>query len=465
MSVFTRLPEGTSATGQPPPATGQRRMRTPGRPITVDVLAGLAGLGLGITIGLAIMAEGSGSLAADGGILTAIGRVTGLVSAYGMAMVVLLSARISSLERAVGQDRLVLWHRRVAPWTLYLLLAHVLFITLGYGQAASQGVLHEIWALVWTYPGMLEATVATGLLVAVGTTSYRRARRRLKYETWWAIHLYTYLALFLSYFHEIDNGASFVGHPVARLWWLALWIGTLSAVVGFRIGLPIWRTFRHRLRVVSVYGEGPDVFSVLLEGRRLDRLPVAGGQYILWRFLRRGIWWQAHPYSLSAVPTSTHMRITVKGLGDHSVGLEQLQPGTRVAFEGPYGVFTDDARVNSKVLLIGAGAGLTPLRALLDDLSDDIDVVVILRGSRREDLVLFDEFAAHVHGRNAQLHTLVGNRHETPVDAPALSELVPDIASRDLYVCGPDGFTEAVVVAAVESGVPEQHIHRESFAF
>src|SRR4051794_12281082 len=302
-----------------------------GRPVVVDVLAALAGLGLGATLALGLSAESLGSLRADGGVATALGRLTGLAAAYAMVVVVVLVARVGPLERAIGQDRLVRWHRRLGPGPLYLLCAHGAPITIGYAQAAHDGLLHQLGQLLWTYPGVLAATVAFVLLIAAGVTSYRLARRRLAYETWWAVHLYTYLALFLAFSHQVDTGASFVGHPVARTWWTALWIGALAVVVAARIGLPLWRSLRHQVRVADVVAEGPGTVSVLLAGRQLDRLPIAGGQFLQWRFLRRGLWWQAHPYSLSAVPDGRSLRITVKELGDHSAGLAAITPGTRVA--------------------------------------------------------------------------------------------------------------------------------------
>jgi predicted ferric reductase len=442
-----------------------RRRPPRGRPLVVDLLAALAGIGLGITVALAISSETGATLRTLAGAMTAMGRGAGLVSAYAMAVVVLLSARIAPLERAIGQDRLLTWHRRLAPWGLYLLLVHIVLITLGYAAAAQHGVLPEVWALLWTYPGILAATLGAGMLTLAGVTSYRRARRRLAHETWWAIHLYTYLGLFLSYFHEVDTGAAFVGHPLATAWWLALWLGTLAAVVGFRVALPLWRSVRHDVRVVAVQREAPDTWSVLLRGRRLDRLPIAGGQFLHWRFLRRGLWWQAHPYSLSAVPTADRMRITVKELGDHSAGLARLRPGTRVAFEGPYGVFTADARRTDKVLLVGAGVGTTPIRALLDDLPPATDVVVILRDSHHERVVLRTEFEADLRRRRGRLHLLVGPRGRVPFDATMLRSLVPDLATRDLYLCGPDGFTDAVIAAAITAGLPRRQIHHESFSF
>ncbi len=446
-----------------PPRHRRRPARR--RPVVVDALGALAGLGLGVTIALGVTAESGGSLAAAGGWATAAGRMAGLLAAYAMVVVVLLVARVPPLERAVGQDRLVAWHRTLGPWPLYLLLAHAVLITVGYAQAAHDGLLHQFGQLLWTYPGILASAVAAGLLFAAGITSYRLARRRMAYETWWAVHLYTYLALFLAFSHQVNTGASFVGHSTTRAWWTALWVGTLAVVVGARVGLPLWRSLRHRVRVVGVRPEGPGTFSVLLEGHRLDRLPVAGGQFLQWRFLRPGMWWQAHPYSLSAVPTRRHMRITVKALGDQSAALEAIAPGTRVAIEGPYGAFTPDAAVGERLLLVGAGVGATPVRALLQDLDGDVDVVVVLRASRQDELVLRDEIAGHVARRGGRLHELVGPREQVPLDAAALTRLVPDVAERDVFVCGPDAFTAAVADAARAAGTPDDRIHHETFAF
>ncbi|MFD8815012.1 ferric reductase-like transmembrane domain-containing protein [Streptomyces sp. NPDC059627] len=442
-----------------------RKYPAPRRPLVVDALAAAAGLGLGISLALGIGAQTVSALNAPGGVATALGRVTGMLSGYAMVVVVLLSARIPPLERALGQDRLIVWHRRLAPWGLYLLLAHAVLITVGYARAARTGILAEIGQLLWTYPGVLSATVGSALLLAAGVTSYRRARRRMKYETWWAVHLYTYLGLGLSFVHQIDTGAPFVGHPLATAWWTSLWVGTLVVVLAFRVGLPLYRSVRHDLRVAQVSSVGPHTWSIVLSGRRLEKLPTAGGQFMMWRFLRRELWWQAHPYSLSAAPQADHLRITVKELGDHSTALSRLTPGTRVAFEGPYGVFTADARRSRNVLLVGAGVGTTPVRALLDELPPDTHVVVLLRGRHSQDIAHLDEFERLVAKRRGLLHTVTGPREAVRLDAPSLHTLVPDIAGRDVFVCGPDAFTRAVVAAARDTGVPAGHIHHEDFAF
>jgi predicted ferric reductase len=435
------------------------------RPAAVDVLAGLGGLGLGVSIGFGLNVETMTSVSTIAGAATAGGRLAGLISAYVIVMIVLLAARIPPLERAIGQDRLIAWHRRLGPWGLYLLLAHVGLITFGYARTARTGVVHEFVQLTLTFSWMLPAVVGTALLFLAGIVSYHRLRRRLAHETWWSIHLYLYLGLFLAFFHQIETGASFVGHPFARLWWIGLWGGTLAAMIAFRVALPLLRSFRHRLRVVAVEPAGEAMWSITMEGRRLNRLPIGGGQFMQWRFLSPGLWWQAHPYSISATPDDRHLRITVKLIGDHSTALADIPLGTRVAFEGPYGVFTSDASRSDKVLLIGAGVGGTPIRAMLDDLPYRTDVVVILRGSTVDDLVHRDEFHHLIDRRQGRLYELIGSRHEVRLDSEDLYSFIPDIADRDVYICGPDPFTDSVVAAAAGAGVPDGSIHRETFSF
>lgn len=434
------------------------------RPVIVDLLAALAGLGLGVVLALGVADESASALGAPGGVATAAGRLTGLVAAYAMVVTVILIARLPALERAIGQDRLVRWHRKLGPWPLWLVGAHGILITVGYAQAARDGVLHQFGQLLWTYPGVLAATVGGALLIAAGVSSYRKAKARMAYETWWSVHLYTYLALFLSFSHQTDTGAAFVGHQTATALWTALWVGTLALVVGCRLGLPVWRSLRHQVRVASVERIAPDAVTITLRGRRLDRLPVAGGQFFQWRFLRRGLWWQAHPYSLSHVPTSDALRITVKDLGDHSGGLARIPIGTRVAIEGPYGAFTADTATSKRVLLVGAGVGSAPIRALLPEFGPRTDIAVILRAHDPAHLLLRDEIAEELSIRGGALHELVGSRERVRTDPNMLLHLVPDLRSREVYLCGPEGFMADFGASLRAAGVPEDRIHHESFA-
>jgi predicted ferric reductase len=447
---------------------GQRKSAGRGSPAPRPALAAaavvLAGVGLGATAALTITAETSGELTAAGGLATFAGNVTGLVGTYLALLMVLLVSRIPVIERVLGQDGLLRWHRRLAPWPISLLVAHAVLITVGYAQAAQAGPWHEAATLVLSYPDILAATVGLALMCMAGVISIRAIRVRVRREVWWTVHLYLYLALAISFAHVIVLGPSFVGHPLTRVVWSVAWAGTAGLVLAYRVGLPVVRSFRYRLRVAEVRPEGPGVVSVICYGEHLDRLAVSGGQFFFWRFLTRDMWWQAHPYSLSSLPQPPYLRLTVKAVGDHSAALARIRPGTPVAIEGPYGTFTRHAQVRSHALLIAAGIGVTAVRSLLEDLPRSARPVVVLRATRPEDLALGAEVADLVKRRGGQLHQLTGNRAQATVDERSLRRLVPDLKERDVYVCGPEAFVTDVVQVAQFLGVPDEAIHHEAFA-
>ena len=342
----------------------------------------------GATTALTITAAAPSQVTAPGGLATFAGNITGMVGTYLALIMVLLVSRIPFAEHVLGQDGLLRWHRRLGPWPISLLIGHALLITVGYAEAARTGLWHQVGTLILSYPDVLAAAVGLGLMCLAGAISIRAIRRRLRREVWWTVHLYLYLALAFSFAHVIVLGQSFVGHPLTQVVWSVTWAGTAGLVFTYRVGLPLVRSVRHGLRVAEVRPEGPGVVSVICRGRNLDRLAVSGGQFFCWRFLTRDMWWQAHPYSLSALPQPPYLRLTVKGVGDHSAALARLRPGTRVAVEGPYGVFTRQHQRWPHVLLVAAGIGVTAIRALLEDLPGGARPVVLLRASRREDLVL-----------------------------------------------------------------------------
>jgi predicted ferric reductase len=455
LPVFGRAAKRRHAPGKGTP---------PRRPALVKAALVVVGAGLGVTTAMAITAETASQLAAPGGLATFGGSLTGLVGTYLALVMVLLVSRVPFVERVLGQDGLLRWHRRLAPWPISLLIAHAVLITIGYAQAARSGTWHEVGVLITQYPDVLMATVALGLMCLAGAISIRAVRRRVRRETWWLVHLYLYLALAISFAHAIVLGPSFVGHPLTQAVWSAAWLATAGLVLCYRFGLPILRSLRHRLHVVEVRREGPDVISVIVGGRRLDRLAISGGQFFFWRFLTRDMWWQAHPYSLSALPSPPYLRLTVKGLGDHSAALARLRPGTLIAFEGPYGAFTRHAQQRPGVLLVAAGIGVTALRSLLEDLPPRSAPVVIVRATREADLVLRAEVSELVKSRRGRLYELVGSRKRAAINEQSLLHLVPDLARRDVFVCGPEGFVADVVYAARNLGVPDDSIHHEAFA-
>ncbi|OIK06180.1 ferredoxin reductase family protein [Streptomyces monashensis] len=394
--------------------------------------------------------------------LIVLGRLCGLYGALLMAFQLLLVARLPWLDRRIGMDRLTSWHRRTGFGVLWTLLTHVVFITFGYAQASSMDPVDQLVNLAETTEGVLRAIVALSLIVVVGAVSARWARRRLAYETWHFIHLYTYAAVVLAFTHQVAAGTTFTSSPVARTYWYTLWGGALGSVVAGRMVLPLWRNLRHRLRVEAVVPESDDVVSVYVTGRDLERLPARAGQFFLWRFLTRDRWWQANPFSLSAAPDGRTLRLTAKATGAGSAALRHLKPGTRVFAEGPYGAFTTLHRTRPQSVLIAGGVGVTPIRALLEELEGH--AVVIYRVAADRDAVLHDELRDLALAKGAELHLVTGPVVPDRLAPRELARLVPDIADRDVFLCGPPGMMTAVLRSLGDLGVPRKQIHFERFS-
>jgi predicted ferric reductase len=427
-----------------------------------------------VVVGMWLHNSGLQDLSVDP--LISIGRLSGLLAADLMLVQVLMMARIPWLESVVGQDKLARWHR-VAGFTGFdLLLVHILSVTPGYAGTDRRSALGEFVHLIVAYPGMLLALAAFGALVMVVVTSIRKARRRLRYESWHLLHLYAYLGVGLALPHQIWTGSDFIVSPMARAYWITLYVVTLAAVLIWRVALPVTRSARYGLRVARVVDEAPDVVSVHLRGRNLDRLPVTSGQFFLFRFLGSPGWTRAHPFSLSAAPHPDRMRVTVKALGDDSTLLHHLKPGSRVFVEGPYGTLTRAVRTQARVTMIASGVGITPLRALAEELPYAPGEVTLIHRVRDKSERLFTkelDWLSRVRG--LQVVVLPGRRRRngswlpdiTPPqsDAAALKSLVPHIAHTDVYICGPDEWATAVIAAAVGCGVPSARIHLERFTW
>lgn len=424
-----------------------------------------AGLGAGLTVAISLPVILQ-NLGMPGGITGGLGILTAMVGTYLAILGCLLMARLPFIENEVGQDRLIAWHRKLGPYALVLITLHVVLTTVSYAQGIGVSVVAEFISLCFGSPWMLPALAGTILMIGLGVISWRRIRAKMKYETWLTMHQYFYLAIALAFGHQIEMGSVFIDHPVAKYFWIALYVGAAAAIVIFRILMPIVRSIRHSAKVLAVVPAEHDTVHVYIGGRKFNRLNAEGGQWFSWRFGTRNWWWQGHPYSLSAKPTDRGMRITVKDLGDQSGTLTKLKPGTRVMFEGPYGAFRADRRHTNRVVMLGAGVGITPIRALLEELPEHVEAIVVYR-VHEEPAPIADELkamAAASHGR-ITVFVVSGTRQQFPMNARQLKTVAPDIAASDVYLCGPTGFIESVKHSARELGVPAERIHDELFEF
>jgi predicted ferric reductase len=404
--------------------------------------------------------------------ITSLGILAGLVGTDLILVMIVLAARLPVIDRAVGNDRAMALHRSLGKPVLYLILAHVVLLLVGYGMTSKLNAFDEI-APMWSIPDLPLAFLGLGLLIAVVVTSVVTVRRHFRYEFWHLIHLLAYVAVLVALPHELSVGGLLAVGTFQRGYWIALYVIAFGAIGIYRFVIPVARSVRHDLRISHIDRVSDDVVSIYLTGRNLTSLGSGGGQYFVWRFWSGRTWWHSHPISLSAVPTSTELRITVRELGKGTSQIARLRRGTRVWLEGPYGLFTDAGRTAPKLAVVAAGIGITPIRALLEHsrLAPG-EATILLRGTSEAETYLLDELTAFAQQRQATLYTSLGRRgrgsrswlsERDGQRGVSLGSIFPDLLRSDVYVCGPGVWAEQVVAEARAAGVPSHQIHFERF--
>lgn len=408
----------------------------------------------------------------DGAPWVAAGRLAGILAVVFLFFQVLLVARPGWLEPLVGMDKLTGWHRFGGAWILTLVVAHIGLVTWGHAASGGNALAAQFKLFLSEWDDTPQAVAGTLLLLAVAGLSLAAVRRKLGYEAWHLSHFAMYAAIILSAGHQFEVGFDVSGNPVFQYLWYALYVFAAVHVLGYRLLLPWYRFARHGFTVSGVRQETPDVCSVHITGKNLEKLRVAPGQFAIVRFLAKGFWWQPHPFSFSAPFDGNVLRLSIKGLGDFTRRIPELKPGTRVVLDGPHGAFTAQRCQRREVLLVAGGIGITPLRALAEAFLRDGRDVALLYGNRDRSSVVFEQELDALVGAYPQfrvVHVLGdgnGWAGETGnIDQARIARLVPDCAEREAYVCGPPPMMTGVLAALRALGVPKRNVHYERFLF
>jgi len=431
-----------------------------------DVLA-IGGFVCAVTAGLWIQHGGLSTLTAGGvATLSAVGQLSGLVAALSALGGLILTARPQAIERRYGQDQLLAAHRWFGIVTILAIVVHAVTDTWAWGAATGGTIISGLIDLATNEAWMVAALVGSVLMLVIGLSSWRRLRKLMTYETWYFVHLTGYLAVLLGFGHQLTLGFDFAGDRLAFWWWTAIAVATVAIILWSRIG-DLVRSLSRRFYVTGVSREANGIGALHVAGPGLRRLRVSGGQYFNVRALTRDLWWQAHPFSVSAAPTTAGLRFTIKELGEDSSRLLALRPGTRLVLEGPYGIFTARQARGAPVVLIAGGVGVTPIRAVLEDCTPEQSPMVIVRVRDADDVAHRIELERLVESRGGFLHFLTGRREwfagVDPFAPDTLKAWIPDIADRHVFVCGPASLEAAVMKGVRKAGVSVHHIHNERF--
>ncbi len=423
--------------------------------------------------------------------LLAFGRLSGLILVSLILLQVVLMGRARWLESVFGLDKLAKLHRFNGKWLTIFLVAHPLLLVLAYKRSSSLTFLAQLWKFQTSFEDVFKASLAVLLLLFVIVYSILMSRNKWDFEKWYWAHLSVYLAILLSFGHQTSIGGDFVGgHLITErfpdltwftLYWYLVYAFVLGSLGWYRFIMPLWLFYKYRFTITKITKETPDVWSIYIGGNQIHKFRYTAGQFIIIRFLAKGYFWQAHPFSLSSYPNSEYIRLSIKESGDFTKTISKLTPDTKVYIEGPYGTLTAKKATTNHILMIAGGIGITPFRGILEDLGRaGKNVELIYANKTGADIALRTELEDLAAKYKVRIHHVLSSQtdfselltHNSQlitqssgfVTPELIQQLVPDTSTREVFLCGPPPMLNALLKSLPTLGIPKSKIYYEKFS-
>jgi predicted ferric reductase len=402
-----------------------------------------------------------------------MGRVFALTAFMILMLQPVLAGRFKWIERPFGLDIIMLIHKYVDVFAIFLIVSHPLLLAFGGAGPRMLIALDRPW-YIWV------ARVTLVIMLISVLVSVFRLQARIKFERWRIIHNILGPAVFiLAFSHSWYIGRDLQAGPLLWLWPAMLGLA-LAMFVHHRFIQP-FKHSRHPYRVTDVHQETKSVWTVTFspqKGRnRYDYLP---GQFHFVTFHRGGnLPVEEHHWTISSSPTEKDaVSSTIKMSGDFTATIGQTRPGDTATIHGAFGRFSYVFHPEEKefVFVIG-GIGITPMMSMLRHMRDTratFKVLLIYANSNEPDIIFHRELAeieAGGYPRLKVVHVLsrpgkdwqgeIGHINRERIER--LCE--GGFADRAFYVCGPKGLLKATIKDLRRLGVAKNRIHFEIFSF
>lgn len=233
-----------------------------------------------------------------------------------------------------------------------------------------------------------------------------------------------------------------------------------------------------QLRVERIVAESASIRSFLLRAISPDLgWQHKAGQHLPIRVKLPGEDMPAvRTYTLSSAPSDPLLRISVKREGKVSAWLhDHLREGDIIEARAPAGSFLIEPKAPRLAVLIGAGIGITPMISMLRDLvredAGPSRPVVLIQSAKSlaerafsEELSAFSDRVRIVRVLGDATGAQSGRDYDVAgrIDLALLSGVLP-FGDHDFYLCGPEGFMQAIYDALRSANVPDHRIHAEAF--
>lgn len=426
----------------------------------------IIGFVLGTTTVLWVLAQFAIPLPADFWPWVGPSRLLAMLATALMALALVAGARSHSLEWCFGGlDRAVQLHRRVGVAALLLAAVHLLLLVPAWIQRGIPP--GELFIPFYSPQARTLDILVTYGFVILAILAYNT---RLRYDRWQMLHRVNG-ALFCIFVVDVHFfPGSITQYEPLRTWMIFL---SIAGALSFVYRAFFFRRFgpRYRYRLTEVRRREGGAFDLTLRPaqRRMNfdpgnfawigapEVPALAGNL--------------HPFSISSSPVNRDLRFSIREVGHFTRAMARLPEGTAVDVYGPFGGFTLHAFMHyRRVVLIGAGIGITPFLSMLHfELTNNdfrrIWLYYVVRN--REDAGYDEEIRESYLKADSYIdYALWVTREQGRITAAAIAEAMdPEFDDYAVMLCGTTAFNRDLARQFRALGVGRERIIAEEFAF
>ena len=352
-----------------------------------------------------------------------------------------------------GLESMYRWHHRSGVLAYVLLLCHPLALAFDAWLEAPELAWQMLspWAQSW--PLWLGWAALLLLMTGMAMTFVLH----LSYRRWRFFHFTLGLGVLLGLAHvQVLLGGENV---------LLLLIVLTALALGWRLIADDLGMAAHPYRVMRVEHQAGEMIEAQLVPCA-SALAASPGQFVLAAFGDGQHYHgcgEYHPFTLSGIEANGALRIGIKALGPCSQRIQNLEPGVLARLQGPFGIFLDESPTRPQLWVAG-GVGITPFMAALRQRPRSQPTTLIYLFRKQTDAAYLDELS-ELAKTDPQFELIAEAPGQKRPEFPRLLAGVPQIAMREVQICGPIPMVDALLPHLHELGVADHAIHFEKFDF
>ena len=235
-----------------------------------------------------------------------------------------------------------------------------------------------------------------------------------------------------------------------------------------------------KLKVKEYIQETPDSYRLIISYGNKP-LQFKPGQFVMAGLLLKDKEGKervmTRAYSIASTPTYPHLELIIKEIPDGFISKElgKLRAEDDIYIKGPYGNYIYEESMGKKIVLIGAGSGIAPLRCILQYVTDKklsgVEVLFIYSNKTPADIICRKELEIYAkNNKNVKVLFTITRPEGTGwkettgrIDAEMLKKEINDVAGSLYYLCGSPAFVKGVKETLVSVGAPKERIKEEKY--